>query len=129
MALREGTGYLAHVLLAQYWIWVISTGASRLRPGRPDRGRALRILAVKSAGVILTALLVGVIHYWATQWWHVVGALVLAATLAVPLHREYRRLVAAPRHRLTLRQRTLPGPRPGPTIPRNGGGSTPHRVQ
>ena len=102
---------------------------SGLRPGRPERGRAPRILAVKSAGVIVTALLVGVIHYWATQWWHVVGALVLAAALSVPLRREYRRLVAAPRHRLTLRQRALPGPRPGPTIPRTSGGSTPHRVR
>jgi hypothetical protein len=68
----------------------------------PVRARAL---AIKTAGFLLTALVVGVIHYWATAWWKVIVAVPLAAGLGVLLHRQYRRTVAAPRHRLPLAHR------------------------
>lgn len=105
MGIREITGYVAHVLLAAYWLWVVACTAPQLRKGARDRGLRLRILLVKSGGLLLTAALVGVIHYWATAWWQVAVALPIAAVLGVQLRRCYRRLVAAPRHRRTLGQR------------------------
>ncbi len=105
MGIREITGYIAHVLLAAYWVWVMACTAPQLRKCARDRGLRLRILLVKSAGLALTALLVGVIHYWATEWWQVVVALPVAAGLGLLLRRSYRRLVAAPRHRRPLSQR------------------------
>jgi len=61
---------------------------------------------------------VAVIHYWATAWWQVIVAVPVAAGLGVLLHREYRRTVAAPRHRLPLARRARmldlrPRPRSG----------------
>jgi hypothetical protein len=105
MGIREVTGYIAHVLLAAYWVWVLGCTAPQLRRGARDKGLRLRILVVKSAGFLLTAALVGVIHYWATEWWQVIVALPVAGGLGVLLRRAYRRLVAAPRHRRTLTQR------------------------
>lgn len=105
MGIREVSGYVAHALLAVYWVWVLACTAPQLRKGVRDRGRRLRILLVRTSGLALTALLVGVIHYWATEWWHVIVALPVAGVLGVLLHRSYRRLVAAPRHRRTLTQR------------------------
>lgn len=105
MGFREVTGYVAHVLLATYWVWVLASTTPQLRKGARDKRRRLRILLIKTAALLLTALLVGVIHYWATEWWHVAVALPVAAALAVLLRRSYRRLVVAPRHRRTLSQR------------------------
>ncbi|HEY2203477.1 MAG TPA: hypothetical protein VGH99_03220 [Pseudonocardia sp.] len=113
MGIREITGYIAHVALLGYWIWVISSTAPQLRKGCRDRQRAARITIVKSAAIVLTALLVGVIHFWATEWWHVIAAVAVTAVAGVLLRRYYRTLVAAPRHRLTLRQRTVQRGRPG----------------
>ncbi len=105
MGIREITGYVAHVLLAVYWIWVVARTAPQLRKGARDRRLRFRILLVRSGGLLLTALLVGVIHYWATEVWQVLVALPVAALLGVQLRRSYRRLVTAPRHRRTLSQR------------------------
>ncbi|MFC4944034.1 hypothetical protein [Pseudonocardia sp. GCM10023141] len=105
MDLRQITGLIAHVLLGLYWLWVISSSAPQLRRGARDRPRRLRILMIKTAGVAVTALAVGVIHFWATEWWHVIAALVIAVALGLLLHRAYRTQVAAPRHRRTLTQR------------------------
>jgi hypothetical protein len=105
MGFREITGYCAHVLLAAYWLWVLACTAPQLRKGARNKGLRLRILLVKSAGLLLTAALVGVIHYWATAWWQVAVALPIATVLGVLLRRSYRRLVAAPRHLRTLSQR------------------------
>ena len=60
---------------------------------------------IKTAGVVLTALLVGVIHFWATHWWQVIVAVPVAAGLGVLLNRAYRRRVSLPRHRRTLTHR------------------------
>jgi hypothetical protein len=62
----------------------------------------VRVLLIKTAGLGLTAVVVGIIHYWATAWWQVVVTLPIAALLGVLLRRAYRRTVAAPRHRLRL---------------------------
>ena len=106
MNIRAVTGYIAHALLGLYWLWVISSTAPQLRRGCRDRGLRVRILLIKTAAVGLTSLVVGVIHFWATAWWQIVAALGAAIVLAVLLRKAYRRLVAAPRHRATLAQRT-----------------------
>lgn len=107
MGLREVTGYIAHALLGAYLVWVLVSSAPQLRRGVRDRGRRLRIVLIKTAGVTVVAVAVGVIHYWATEWWHVVAAALGAAVLCLFLHRAYRKLVAPPRHRITVRQRAL----------------------
>ena len=105
MGIRAVTGYIAHVALVGYWAWVVASTAPRLRKGTRDRRVRARALVIKSAGFLLTAAVVGIIHYWATAWWQVVVAVPVAAGLGVLLHREYRRTVAAPRHRLPLTRR------------------------
>lgn len=105
MGLREASGYCAHGLLALYWVWLLSCTAPQLRKSSRGRGLKVRVLLTKTAGIGLTALLVGVIHFWATDWWQVITAILVAAVLGVLLHRVYRRLVAAPKHRLTLGRR------------------------
>ena len=100
------TGYVAHAMLAAYWFWVVASTAPQLRRGTRDRQVRLRVLLIKTAALALTALLVAIIHYWATAWWQVAVALPVAAVLGVLLRRSYRRSVAAPRHRLTLMRRT-----------------------
>ena len=99
------TGYVAHVLIPAYWFWVVACTAPRLRRGTRDRKVRARVLLIKTAGLGLTAVVVGVLHYWATAWWQVVVTLPVAAVLGVLLRRAYRRTVAAPRHRLTLVRR------------------------
>jgi hypothetical protein len=105
MGLRAVTGYIAHAALLAYWLWVIASTAPQLRKGTRDRHTRVRALVIKSAGFVLTAVVVGIIHYWATAWWQVIVTVPVAAGLAVLLRREYRRTVAAPRHRLTLARR------------------------
>lgn len=101
-AIRLVTGYIAHVLLVIYWIWVIVNTGPQLRKSSRDRTLVAQVTLLKSAGIVITALLVGVIHYWATALWQVLAALLLAAAIGIPLRKRYRMLVAAPRHRLTL---------------------------
>jgi hypothetical protein len=118
MSIRAVTGYIAHVALVAYWAWVVASTAPQLRKGTRDRRVRARALAIKTAGFLLTALVVAVIHYWATEWWQVVVTVPVAAGLGVLLHREYRRTVAAPRHRLPLARRARaldfrPRPRTG----------------
>jgi small-conductance mechanosensitive channel len=105
MDLREVTGIIAHCVLAVWWLWIISSTAPQLRKGCRDRRLKVKILALKSAGFLLTALVVGVIHYWATHWWHVAVCVPVAVVLGLLLRRSYRRTVAAPRHRLTFARR------------------------
>ncbi len=102
---REITGYIAHVLLGIYWIWIVSSTAPQLRRSSRDRHARLQILHIKTAAIGLTTLVVGVIHFWATHWWHVIVTLIVAAGLGLLLRRAYRRVVATPRHRLTLTKR------------------------
>jgi CHASE2 domain-containing sensor protein len=102
---RAITGYIAHVLLGLYWIWMVSSTAPQLRRSSRDRQARLHILLIKTAAIALTTLVVGVIHFWATHWWHVIVAVIVAAGLGILLRRAYRRIVATPRHRLTLTQR------------------------
>lgn len=118
MGLREVTGYIAHVLLAVYWLWVVATTVPQLRRSSRDVQVRARVLLIKTAAVVLTALLVGVIHFWATQWWQVVVAVPVAAGLGVLLHRAYRRVVVPPRHRRTLTRRGRTFQRTYPTPPR-----------
>ncbi len=73
MGIREITGYIAHVLLAGYWLWVILSTAPQLRRGARDQRVRTQVLLIKTAAVVLTALLVGVIHFWATHWWQVIA--------------------------------------------------------
>jgi hypothetical protein len=101
-AIRLITGYIAHALLAGYWIWGIANTGPQLRKSSRNRALVAQVTGLRSAGIVLTALLVGVIHYWATEPWQVVAALVLAGAVGVPLRTRYRKLVTAPRHRLTL---------------------------
>lgn len=101
-AIRPVTGYIAHVLLAGYWIWVIVNTGPQLRKSSRNRALVAQVAVLKSAGIVITAVLVGVIHYWATEFWQVVAALLLAGAIGVPLRKRYRTLVTAPRHRLTL---------------------------
>jgi hypothetical protein len=109
MNVRAVTGYIAHVLLAGYWLWVMSRTAPQLRKGARDRSLAATVALLKTAGIVITALLVGVIHFWATHIWHVLAALVVAVAVAIPLRRRYRALVAAPRHRLPTGLRAADG--------------------
>jgi hypothetical protein len=105
MGLRAVTGYIAHAALLAYWLWVIASTAPQLRKGTRDRQTRMRVLLIKTAGFVLTAAVVGILHYWATAWWQVIVALPVAVALGVVLRRLYRRTVAAPRHRLTLTRR------------------------
>lgn len=105
LGIREITGYIAHVLLVGYWLWVVGSTAPQLRRGSRDQRLRLELLLIKTAALVLTGLLVGVIHFWATEWWHVVAALPIAAGLGLLLHRAHRRRVALPRHRATLTHR------------------------
>lgn len=98
MGIRAVTGYIAHVALVAYWVWVVASTAPQLRKGTRDRRVRARVLAVKSTGFLLTAAVVGIIHYWATGWWQVVVTLPIAAVLGVLLRREHRRGAAAPPH-------------------------------
>ena len=118
MGIRAVAGYVAHALLLTYWLWVVASTAPQLRKGTRDRQVRARILIIKTAALALTAVVVGIIHYWATAWWQIVVTLPIAALLGWQLRRAYRRTVAAPRHRLTLgrRVKTLdvrPRPRAG----------------
>ena len=103
--IREITGYVAHLLLVGYWLWVVFSAAPQLRRGSRDRRVRMEVLLIKTAGLVLTGLVVGVIHFWATEWWHVVVAVLGAAGLGMLLTRAYRRRVALPKHRLTLTHR------------------------
>jgi hypothetical protein len=105
MNIRQITGYIAHALLAAYWLWTASSTAPQLRRSSRDRRRRLHILLVKTAAIVLSALLVGVIHFWATAWWQVFVAVPVGAVVGVWLRRIYRGLVALPQHRLSLAQR------------------------
>ncbi len=105
MDLRAITGYIALALIAGYWVWVLSCTTPELRRGTRDRELRLKILLVKTAALVLTAVTVATIHFWATQVWHVLVAVPVAAAVGFWLRRVYRRLVAAPRHRLPLGQR------------------------
>lgn len=117
MGLREVTGYIAHALLGGFWVWVVLSTAPQLRKGVRERGLRLRIALVKTAGLGVAFLAVGVIHFWGTQWWHIVAAAVGAVLLCVLLRRAYGRLVAPPRHRITLRQRALVRRYPAVRVP------------
>ncbi len=119
MGLREVTGYVAHVLLAAYWLWVIVSTAPQLRKGTRDRGVRLRSAMLRTAALVVLSLAVGVIHFWGTEFWHIAGAILGAGVLVLLLRLAYRRLVAPSQHRITLRQRVLgrevaiPAPRMG----------------
>jgi TRAP-type C4-dicarboxylate transport system permease large subunit len=118
MGIRALTGYIAHAALVAYWVWVVASTAPQLRKGTRDRRVRVRVLIIKTTALLLTAVVVGIIHYWATAWWQVIVAVPVAAGLGVLLHREYRRTVAAPRHRLPLARRARmldlrPRPRSG----------------
>jgi small-conductance mechanosensitive channel len=102
MEFRRFTGYVAHAALAAYWLWVVSSTAPQLRKGMRDRRLRMQIALLKTAGIAVTALLVGIIHFWATAWWQIVVAIPVVAGCGWLLHRAFRRIVAAPRHRLTL---------------------------
>lgn len=117
MGLREVTGYIAHVLLGGYGVWMVLSTAPQLRKGVRDRGLRLRIALVRTAGLVVAFLAVGVIHFWGTEWWHIVAAVVVATSLGLLLRREYGRLVAPPRHRIALRQRALGRRPPAVQIP------------
>ena len=106
MDIREVTGYVAHVLIAACWLWMLRCTAPQLRKGARCRKRRLQITAIRSAALLLTTAVVCVIHLWTTAWWQVAVALLVAGGLGVLLRRSYRRLVAAPRHRGTLTRRS-----------------------
>ena len=103
--LRMVTGWIAYAALAGYWLWIASSTAPQLRRSSRDRGLCTRIMALRTAGVVLTAFVVGMIHFWATGPVEILAALGIGAVLGTVLRREYRRLVAAPRHRLDLYRR------------------------
>jgi CHASE2 domain-containing sensor protein len=105
MGIREITGYVAHVLLVGYWIWIVSSTAPQLRRGSRDQRVRVQVLLIKTVAVVLSAVVVSVIHFWATHWWHVIAAVICAVVIGLLLRRAYRRLVALPRHRLTLTRR------------------------
>lgn len=107
MGLRAVTGYIAHLIIVLYWVWVIASTAPQLRRGVRDRGLRVRIALLRTALLVVLFLAVGVIHFWGEEWWHIVGAVVGAAVLGLLLHRATRRLVAPPRHRISLRKRAL----------------------
>ena len=100
MGIREITGYIAHVLLAGYWLWVILSTAPQLRRGARDQRVRTQVLLIKTAAVGLTAAggrrhpLLGHALVAGGRW----------RCRSRPgsgwlLHRAYRRLVALPRHR------------------------------
>lgn len=99
---RMVTGWIAHAALVAYWVWIISSTAPHLRRGSRDRGLRTRILLLRTAGIVLTAFVVAVIHFWASHPAEVIGAVGVGGVLGTLLRREYRLLVAAPRHRLNL---------------------------
>jgi hypothetical protein len=103
--MREITGYIAHFLLACYWLWVLFSTVPQLRRGARDKRVRGQLLLIKTLAVLLTTLMVGLIHFWATHWWQVAVALPIVVGLGALLHRAYRRLVAPPRHRRPLTQR------------------------
>lgn len=105
MGLRAVIGCMALAALLAYWLWVVASTAPQLRQGARDRQVRVRVLVIKTAGLALTALVVGIVHYWATAWWQIVVTLPIAALTGWQLRRAYRRTVAAPRHRLTLARR------------------------
>ena len=105
LGIREITGYIAHLLLVGYWLWVVFSAAPQLRRGSRDRRARMEVLLPPPPGSVLTGLVPGVIHFWATEWWHVVVAVLVAAGLGMLLTRAYRRRVALPKHRLTLTHR------------------------
>jgi hypothetical protein len=105
MGVRAITGYIAHAVLLTYWLWVVASTAPQLRRGTRDRQVRGRVLLIKTAGFAVTAVVVGIVHYWATAWWQIGVALPVAVGLGLLLRREYRRTVAAPRHRLSLADR------------------------
>lgn len=109
MGIREITGYIAHFLLAGYWLWVILSASPQLRRGSRDKRVRAQVLLIKTAAIVLSAVVVGIIHFWATAWWQVIVTVPIAAGLGYLLHRAYRRIVALPRHRrsLTRRARTF----------------------
>lgn len=109
--IRVVSGYVAHALLGLYWLWILTSTAPRIRPGQRDRTRRVKILSIKTAGVAVAALLVGVIHYWATEWWQIPVALVASLAIGTYLHRTYGKLVTPPRHRITLVNRRRAGAR------------------
>jgi len=102
---RMVTGWIAYAALAGYWVWIMSSTAPQLRRGHRDRGRCTRLLALRTGGVALTAFVVGMIHFWATSPVEILAALGIGAVVGTLLRRPYRRLVAAPRHRLDLHRR------------------------
>ena len=105
MGLRAVTGYIAHAVLLAYWLWVVACTAPQLRKSTRNRQVRVRALLIKTAGFVLTAVVVGIIHYWATAVWQVVVTVPIAAALGLLLRRLYRRTVAAPRHRLSVARR------------------------
>jgi hypothetical protein len=111
VGLRAVTGCIAHAALLGYWLWVVASTAPQLRKGTRDRQVRARVLILKTAGLALTALVVGIVHYWATAWWQVVVAVPIAALMGWQLRQAFHRTVAAPRHRLTLARRPPATPR------------------
>ena len=103
--LRAITGWIAYAVLICYWAWILSSTSPQMRRGHRDRGRCARILALRTAGIGLTAFVVGMIHFWAVNPVEIVAALGIGGVAGTVLRREYRRLVAAPRHRLNLYRR------------------------
>jgi hypothetical protein len=61
LGIREITGYVAHLLLVGYWLWVVFSAAPQLRRGSRDRRVRMEVLLIKTAGFVLTGLVVGVI--------------------------------------------------------------------
>ncbi len=111
-------------MITAYWFWVVACTAPQLRRGTRDREVRVRVLLIKTAGLGLTAVVVGVVHYWATAWWQVVATSPVAAVLGVLLRRAYRRTVAAPRHRLALVHRAR-----APDLHRRPGGHPPSHLR
>lgn len=105
MGLREVTGFIAHALLAGYWVWMISCTAAQLRGTSRSHRLRVQVALIKTAGVAVTAVVVGVVHFWATQWWQIVVTVLVAAPVGIALRHLHRRLVIAPRHRRALVQR------------------------
>lgn len=103
--LREVTGYIAVALLAAYWVGMISCTAAQLRSTSRSGRLRVQVALIKTAGIAITAVLVGIIHFWATQWWHIVVALLVAGPVGIALRHLHKRLVIAPRHRRALVQR------------------------
>ncbi|SHK06025.1 hypothetical protein SAMN05443637_102204 [Pseudonocardia thermophila] len=127
---RAVTGWLAHALLLGYWVWILSSTAPQLRRGKRDRALRTRVLLLRTTGVLLTAFVVGVINFWATDPIEVLAAIAVGAVAGIALRRQYRQLVAAPRHRLTLarrlhrhRHRPAHAATDSPEPPRDPGGS------